>query len=241
MSIVISPAAPVITTASPLADGETGIAYSQILSVTGGTAPFSWAVTAGALPDGLTLDAATAEISGICTVAGVYTFTVEVTDSQATPATDAKVFEITVNAGADTDGDGLPDSWEINNFGNLDQGAYDDPDDDGWYNITEFVRGWDPNVQNNHIPDLSRIKAHPRLWMRADNSNPFVPSVADVSAKRTGGYSAEWDLVRTSSVVWNQGLTYLLSNDPVKLTAVKSDACEHDDERGRTRRAGACV
>ena len=46
-----------ITTAS-LADGVQGSAYSETLATAGGTAAFTWSVIAGALPDGLSLNAA---------------------------------------------------------------------------------------------------------------------------------------------------------------------------------------
>ena len=38
----------------------------------------------------------------------------------------------------DTDGDGLPDAWEMHWFGHLDYGPYDDPDGDGFPNIIEW-------------------------------------------------------------------------------------------------------
>jgi Bacterial Ig domain/IPT/TIG domain/Bacterial TSP3 repeat len=45
---------------------------------------------------------------------------------------------------ADSDGDGLPDVWEIQYFGNLGQGAAGDPDGDGVTNIQEYRRGSNP-------------------------------------------------------------------------------------------------
>ena len=46
---------------------------------------------------------------------------------------------------ADSDNDGLADSWENANFGNLNQTAAGDPDTDGVSNLAEFQRGSDPN------------------------------------------------------------------------------------------------
>src|SRR5207253_321791 len=46
-----------ITTAS-LTPGVAGVAYSQNLEAAGGTAPFAWSVSVGALPAGLSLSAA---------------------------------------------------------------------------------------------------------------------------------------------------------------------------------------
>ncbi len=46
---------------------------------------------------------------------------------------------------ADTDADGLPDTWERSHFGNLNQEAQGDPDGDGFTNLDEWRRGTDPN------------------------------------------------------------------------------------------------
>jgi hypothetical protein len=127
-----------------------------------------------------------------------------------------------VDPGADTDGDGLPDGWEMLHFGDLDESTYDDPDDDGWYNITEYQRGLDPNVQQLAPPDLTLIAAHPRLWMRPDAINPFVPSQAELSARRTAGYATERSMVEGSTALWNVALTYTFTGDLFKLNTVKS-------------------
>jgi len=44
----------------------------------------------------------------------------------------------------DTDGDGLPDKWEIDHFSNLNMGPFDDPDGDGVNNKDEFNGNSDP-------------------------------------------------------------------------------------------------
>jgi prepilin-type N-terminal cleavage/methylation domain-containing protein len=59
---------------------QTGIVYSQVLSAAGGTAPYTWSLTAGALPAGLTLSSG-GTISGTPTTVGTCTFTVRVSDS----------------------------------------------------------------------------------------------------------------------------------------------------------------
>jgi uncharacterized repeat protein (TIGR01451 family) len=59
--------------------GEVGTAYSQTITASGGRSPFSFAVTAGALPNGLTLSSA-GTISGTPGTPGYFKFTVTATD-----------------------------------------------------------------------------------------------------------------------------------------------------------------
>jgi uncharacterized repeat protein (TIGR02543 family) len=54
-------------------------------------------------------------------------------------------FTLTANFAVDSDGDGLPDNWELQYFGNLSQNATGDPDGDGRNNLTEFQNGTNPN------------------------------------------------------------------------------------------------
>ncbi len=69
-----------ITCASP-PTAVVGVPYSHGFPATGGTPPYTFAITAGSLPTGLTLDPATGIVSGTPTDAGVSGFTIRVTDS----------------------------------------------------------------------------------------------------------------------------------------------------------------
>ncbi|MHC4714189.1 MAG: beta strand repeat-containing protein, partial [Planctomycetota bacterium] len=93
LSITVDPAPLVITTSS-LADGQVGVAYSETLAATGGVTPYSWAVVAGSLPAGLSLNSSTGEISGTPTTGGTSNFTVEVTDSDAPASSDQQALSI---------------------------------------------------------------------------------------------------------------------------------------------------
>lgn len=64
---------------SALSDGDVGVAYVESLTATGFTSP-TWAVTAGALPPGITLNASTGALTGTPTTAGDYAFTVSVSE-----------------------------------------------------------------------------------------------------------------------------------------------------------------
>jgi large repetitive protein len=99
LSITVSAAsAPLTVTTASLAGATVGTPYSQTLAATGGTPPYSWSVTVGALPAGLSLNATTGVISGSPTAAGTSSFTVTVTDSAAVAGTATKALSITVSA-----------------------------------------------------------------------------------------------------------------------------------------------
>lgn len=55
----------------------------------------------------------------------------------------------------DSDGDGLPDSWEIANFGNLAQNALGDFDGDGVSNLDEFLQGTNPASNTSYRARLT--------------------------------------------------------------------------------------
>ena len=77
-----APACPVITVnPATLPNGTVGIAYNQIVSASGGTAPYTFSVSSGALPAGLVLNATTGAISGTPTTAATFNFTITAADS----------------------------------------------------------------------------------------------------------------------------------------------------------------
>ena len=85
-----------VTTTSLKAATQGQIGYSQTLASTGGTAPITWSITSGSLPNGLTLDATTGVISGnVSATATSQTFTVRATDADGSAGT--KSLTITVN------------------------------------------------------------------------------------------------------------------------------------------------
>lgn len=86
-----------------LAGGVTGAAYSEALGAQGGTSPYTFAVTGGALPAGLSLSSA-GVISGTPAATGTASFTVTVTDSLG--YTGSYGFEIEVSAPAGGGGGG---------------------------------------------------------------------------------------------------------------------------------------
>jgi hypothetical protein len=87
--------APALAITSTLTGCTLGAACSQAVSVTGGTAPYTYKVSAGVLPAGLSLNSSTGQITGTPTANGVSSFTIQVTDSNGTTA--SQQFTLTVS------------------------------------------------------------------------------------------------------------------------------------------------
>lgn len=96
-SVTIS--VPTITIApTTLPDATIGIAYSQSLSASGGTAPYSFSVSAGALPPGMLLSAG-GMFTGTPSAGGSFTFTITAADSSpAGPYSASQVYTLTIGA-----------------------------------------------------------------------------------------------------------------------------------------------
>jgi len=74
----------------------------------------------------------------------------------------------------DTDADGLPDTWELSNFGNLNQTASGDPDSDGLTNLQEYIYGSNPNSSSSGLPTVGVSSA---------GTNGFTISFPTVSGR----------------------------------------------------------
>ena len=96
-TVTIAPAAVTIVVAPvSLPNGILGIGYSETITAVGGTGPYTFAATAGPLPAGLSLNAATGVLSGTPTTAGVSNFTITATDT--TSAAGNRAYALTITA-----------------------------------------------------------------------------------------------------------------------------------------------
>ncbi|WP_296224153.1 putative Ig domain-containing protein [Ralstonia sp. UBA689] len=94
-TLTVTPSSPTITTSS-LVNGEVGASYSQTISVSNGTAPYTFNVSSGTLPTGLSLSSG-GVLSGTPTTTGSFSFTVQVTDVNSNTGTHS--YTVTVAAG----------------------------------------------------------------------------------------------------------------------------------------------
>lgn len=127
-SIIVRPRIDIDPDTLPTA--TVGTAYSQTLSATGGTSPYTWAVTSGSLPAGLTLSGST--ISGTPTTEGLSVFTIRVRDNRnrnyfwnyvinvgaaAPPPSGPPTYFISVNTNTINEGGSVVYSISLTNFG----------------------------------------------------------------------------------------------------------------------------
>jgi len=92
-------APPVAITTTSLPNGTVNVNYSATLSASGGTAPYSWSLSSGSLPAGLTLSSS-GTITGKPTATGQSSFTVRVTDSASNSTQKSLAISISGSSGA---------------------------------------------------------------------------------------------------------------------------------------------
>jgi len=86
---------PLTISPSTLPQGMVGLVYTTSVSAAGGLAPYSFSVSAGSLPTGVTLSSGGA-FGGTPTASGPATFTVKVTDSETTPLTATQSYTVNI-------------------------------------------------------------------------------------------------------------------------------------------------
>jgi hypothetical protein len=95
ITITVMPMPSVTTSSVP--NGVQNSAYSSTaLAAAGGISPYTWSVTAGSLPAGLSLVGSTGVISGTPTAAGTSNFTVQVADASTPALTATKTLSIVI-------------------------------------------------------------------------------------------------------------------------------------------------
>ncbi len=92
-TLTVNVASTLQITTSQLSGGFVAGGYSATLAATGGSAPYSWSLASGSLPNGLTLSSA-GVLSGTPSLAGSFSFSVQVKD--ASSATASRNFSINI-------------------------------------------------------------------------------------------------------------------------------------------------
>jgi hypothetical protein len=96
-SISVGPDTPASVKTTSIPKATEGKAYAKVLVATGGTPPYTWTVTGGALPAGLSLTTG-GELLGTPIVSGTFSFTVTATDSTSPTTSGSRTFTLPVKA-----------------------------------------------------------------------------------------------------------------------------------------------
>ncbi len=126
----------VAVTTMVLPTAQVGQAFTATMAATGGTGTYTWAVSAGALPAGLTLTSSTGVVAGTPTAPGTGSVTMQATDTDGNSAT--QVITTTVISGPVGSPPGGP--WQL---------AFADEFNVPY--VTPYGTGPDPNVWSDHM------------------------------------------------------------------------------------------
>jgi hypothetical protein len=83
VNVTVMPNSILTIATETLGNATEGVAYSQILSAAGGTAPYTWSALSGAMPAGILLNGATGIIAGTTGQSGQFSFSLQATDSSS--------------------------------------------------------------------------------------------------------------------------------------------------------------
>lgn len=113
------------------------------------------------------------------------TYTVVVTNTSGSVSS-------TYRLGVDLNGNGLPDSWELAYFGNLNQSPSADFDGDGISNLDEFFNGTDPTVRETYYWNVASGDFNvPSNWIRYNTPGiaPRAPGAGDRAVIDSGAFT----------------------------------------------------
>ena len=133
---------------STLPGGTVGTAYSQTITASGGTAPYTYTVTSGTQTTGLTLSSA-GTLSGTLTAAGGYSFTVS--DVDANSCTGSQAYSVTVQ----TQFSSWQSSYGLSGTLSGGDASYTG---DGMSNTNKFLAGFNPTNAAAYLHIISIVE-----------------------------------------------------------------------------------
>jgi len=89
-----TPTQPLTVISTVLPQATVNVPYNFIFQASGGSGTYTWAITKGTLPKGITFDGQTAVLGGTTTQPGTFNFTIQVTDTPGDTASQAVALNV---------------------------------------------------------------------------------------------------------------------------------------------------
>jgi hypothetical protein len=203
-------------TTTTLTGGTVSVAYSATLAATGGAPPYTWSLTTGSLPAGLTLNA-NGSITGTPTTAGTSNFTVQVSDSAPTAATASKSLAITVAQGVINTGFKAPaanaavttSAGDNNGFQNSPANAY----------AVDGAVAEDPNSGNNTSTSCTNSGKDKHLYYNFNLNVPTGATIRGIEVQLNARVSSTANSPRMCvQLSWNGGTNWTTAQATTNLT-----------------------
>jgi alpha-tubulin suppressor-like RCC1 family protein/chitodextrinase len=141
----------------------------------------------------------------------------------------SQVADLRVTGSAsDTDGDGLSDAWELEQFGNLSHTAAADDDADGLTNIQEFLRSTNPRAADSDgdgLPDTADLAP-------ADPFNGAPPTMTILGGNNQRTEVDQFNSAPLDVAVWRGDGFGPISGTPVKFSVTSGGGLLGKDRSG---------
>ena len=113
----VSSSTPNLTISDTLPPASVGLNYNATVAVTGGTAPYTFAIASGALPQGVLLSDNSGTVSGTPSASGSFSFAISVSDSKG--LSKQQSLQMTVSNNSTTPAPPTPGGQNGNSFSNV--------------------------------------------------------------------------------------------------------------------------
>jgi hypothetical protein len=191
LTITVQPASPLSLTTTSISPGEQGAYYDESLEAQGGVAPYTWTISAGALPDGLSLDPSSGTIYGDPTSYGTYSFTVQVNDSSS-PASEASTRKLSIKIAP-----APPLSVSAASLSAGTQGQYYEQS----LGVSGGVSPYAVTVSSGSLPEGLSIDAYGEIYgeITSAQSETFTLSISDGSTPHAQTISRQYTIEVTAA------------------------------------------
>jgi hypothetical protein len=240
-SYSVTIAAPTIVVApSTLPSGTVAVPYSQIISASGGSGIYSYAVTSGSLPAGLSLNSTTGALAGTPNAAGSSPLTITATDTVTTgsgaPYNGSQSYSLVVGQGTATvtlsnlsqtyTGSPITATATTNPTGLTVvltyNGSSTAPTTAGSYTVVATVN--DPNYQGTTTGTLTISKAQPVITWSNPAAITYGTALSATQLNASTGVAGTFVYTPAAGTVLNAG-----ANQTLSVTFIPTDTTDYNN------------